>query len=100
MVEIKWSFNALSDIEDIAGFIAKDSEYYARLTVQRLFASVQRLSAFPLSGRLIPELANENYREIIAENYRIMYRFYGSAIDILTLIHCRRNTEFLTDDIF
>jgi toxin ParE1/3/4 len=38
MVEVKWTEQALADIQSIAEFIAKDSENYASIQVSRFFA--------------------------------------------------------------
>lgn len=41
MVEINWTKQAVKDIDNIAEFIAKDSEYYAQIQVQRFFVSTK-----------------------------------------------------------
>ncbi len=56
MVEIKWTPQSLDDIETVANFIARDSNYYARMFTVKVFASVNRLELFPESGRVVPEL--------------------------------------------
>lgn len=45
-------------------------------------------------GRLVPELHNPNYREIIFGNYRIIYSI-SLEIQILTIRNCR---QILTED--
>lgn len=37
MVEVNWTKQAINDIDKIAEFIAKDSEHYAKVQVQRFF---------------------------------------------------------------
>ena len=39
MVKVVWTESALSDLNDIGEFIAKDSVRYAELTVSKLFES-------------------------------------------------------------
>jgi toxin ParE1/3/4 len=91
MAEIRWTDQALLDIENIAEFIAKDSETYAKIMVERFFEEAEILENFPLSGRIVPELNDKNIREIIFGNYRIIYRvFTKSAVDILTIHHSSR----------
>lgn len=91
MAEIRWTDQALSDIENIAEFIAKDSEMYARIQVERFFEETQILESFPLSGRVVPEFKNKQIREIIFGNYRIIYRIFSkSTVDILTIHHSSR----------
>jgi plasmid stabilization system protein ParE len=51
-----WSPQAIRDVEAIRAFIAQDSTAYADLVARRIVAAVERLHAFPASGRLIPEV--------------------------------------------
>ncbi|MEK7359501.1 MAG: type II toxin-antitoxin system RelE/ParE family toxin [Planctomycetota bacterium] len=90
MVEIKWTPQSLDDIETIANFIARDSNYYARMFTVKVFASVNRLELFPESGRVVPELKRKEIREIIIGNYRIIYRIRCSLIEVLTVYHASR----------
>jgi len=53
-----WSPSALNDIDAIAEYIARDSVYRASLFVRRIIEATNRLQEFPLSGRVIPEIAD------------------------------------------
>jgi toxin ParE1/3/4 len=55
VTEIWWSLQALRDLEGIREYIAVDSPRYAGLVVERIIAAVERLRAFPESGRVVPE---------------------------------------------
>jgi toxin ParE1/3/4 len=89
MAEIKWTENALSDLDAILDYISRDSIHYARLFAAKIFETVGRLSRFPKSGRIVPEMENEAIREIIYGNYRIIFRILreGSEVEILTVHH-------------
>ncbi len=87
MAEIRWTPQASKDLESIADFIAKDSPYYARLFVIDVLEIVDRLSDFPKSGRIVPELNDPIIREIILGNYRIVYRLRKETAEILTVYH-------------
>lgn len=56
---------AIRDVESIRDYIAQDSPRYAELTVGRILASVERLHAFPQSGRVVPERGNPEIRELL-----------------------------------
>jgi plasmid stabilization system protein ParE len=56
MARIRWSNQALADLEAIGDFIARDTPSMAQVFVERVFAAVTRLEAFPRSGRVVPEL--------------------------------------------
>jgi plasmid stabilization system protein ParE len=53
-------------------------------------AVIERLAAFPRSGRVVPEVADERIREIIHGHYRIVYKTLNNDVVILTIIHGAR----------
>lgn len=101
MVEVRWTDQSLADIENIAGFIAKDSIRYSKIQVQRFIDSTKILKTQPNLGRVVPEVSDDKIRELIQGNYRIIYRVLTSnRIDILTIHHSRRllrNIPIITD---
>ena len=80
----------MNDLEAIADFIAVDSAHYASLLVIDVMMAVERLTAFPLSGRILPELNDPAVREIILGNYRIAYRVRDELVEVLTVYHGAR----------
>ncbi|ELI5382506.1 type II toxin-antitoxin system RelE/ParE family toxin, partial [Vibrio parahaemolyticus] len=56
MAEIIWTEPALSDLNDIAEYIALENIVAAKQLVQTIVSKVERLEAFPESGRIPPEL--------------------------------------------
>lgn len=87
MAEIKWTEQALADVEAIATYIARDSLYYARMHAQRIFESVKCLKIFPESGKIVPEINKSEMREIILGNYRVIYRHRQNVVEIITVYH-------------
>jgi toxin ParE1/3/4 len=77
-------------VEAIRDFIALDSPLYAGLVVQRIVASVERLAAFPESGRVVPELARADVREVIQPPFRIVYRNRGDLVEVVTVFRSSR----------
>jgi plasmid stabilization system protein ParE len=57
---------------------------------EQIVEAVGRLSAFPLSGRVVPELGQKTVREVIYGNYRIVYRVTEDAVQVLTVFHASR----------
>jgi toxin ParE1/3/4 len=90
VAHLRWSNQALADLEAIGDFIARDAPSVAQLFVERVFGAVKRLESFPLSGRIVPELDQENIREIIFGSYRIVYIVSDDAVNILTVFHSAR----------
>ncbi len=93
MVRLIWSPDAAADLEAICDYIAKDSEYYARVFAQGVINAVERLLIFPESGRIVPEYNQKDLREIIFQNYRIVYRIKSDAVEIVTITHGARLME-------
>jgi len=95
VVEVRWTVLAVKDLKNIFDFIALDSKVYAKTQVQHIRNKVAILQNQPLVGRVVPELKNENIREIITGNYRIIYRVISiKKIDILTIYHTSRLFDF------
>jgi plasmid stabilization system protein ParE len=61
------------------------------LFIERIIEAVERLETFPEMGRRVPEAEEENIREIIFQNYRIIYRLETEKVLILTILHAARD---------
>ncbi len=90
MTRIVWTLQAVEDVEAIQSYIARDSPYYAALLAERIVESVERLKEFPRSGRVVPEVGQETYREVIFDTYRIVYRLANERVEILAVVHAAR----------
>lgn len=84
---------ALADLEEIADFIARDDPKAAENWVERLVQIADRAAALPRAGRVVPELGDENIREVLLRSYRIIYRVRRSGIVVLTVIEGRRRLK-------
>ena len=91
MVEVKWSDQAIQDIENIAEYISLDSIHYAQLQVNDFFETAEILNEYPKAGRIVPEIKGKNIRELIVGSYRLIYFILNDKrIDILTVHHSAR----------
>jgi len=90
MAEIIWSEKAANDLELIHDYIATDSPFYARLQIERIFKSVERLNSFPESGRRLPEFSYLPHREFIVGAYRCIYRVEQTCVYMVTVVHGSR----------
>ena len=55
---------ARADLRSIHDFIAPDCRYYAKKVVQDIVAKTDILNKLPRMGGVVPELGNENIREL------------------------------------
>jgi addiction module RelE/StbE family toxin len=90
-MKIIWTLPAVYDLESIRDYIARDSEFYATSFIEKIISSMEKLIDFPKIGRVIPEASNHNLRELIFQNYRIMYRIYHDTIQIIAIIRGSRD---------
>lgn len=91
MAEIIWTEPALSNLNDIAEYIALENVMAAKQLVQTIFDKVERLEVFPESGRVPPELDQLNYREIVVNPCRIFYKQDGDQVYILFVMRMERD---------
>jgi toxin ParE1/3/4 len=92
-LEVKWSPEATEDLESIAEYIARDSEYYARGVVTEIMSISRNLGVFPLIGRIVPEVGDETIRERFVYSYRLLYRVEPDRILVVAVIHGKRLLE-------
>ncbi len=85
-MKVEWSPLALQRVEDIVDYIAQDNPEAALRWANELFESVGRLSEFPESGRIVPEIGLSYIRELLLGAYRVVYKV-GTSIRILTVRH-------------
>ena len=91
-MQVKWTEPALEDMEGIQDYIAKDSSFYARQFIERIFEVAKNLENFPDLGRQVPEAEErEDVRELIFQGYRIIYLRQPSFIYIVAVIHGSRD---------
>ena len=90
-MNLEWTEPALVDLESIWDFIKRDSEYYASQFIERIIDAVESLETFPEMGRNVPEAESKNIRELLFNNYRIIYQVETERVLILTVIHAARN---------
>ena len=88
---VKWSSVAKADLREIYAFIKKDSKFYAQKVASEIIAKSEALESFPNMGRVVEELNDPNLREIIVYSYRLIYQISKESIEIVTLVHSRRN---------
>lgn len=89
-VEIEWTRRAHRDVLEIGDFIARDKPVAAARWARRLIDTAERIALFPSSGRVVPDVDRPDIREIILENYRIVYRVGATRITILTVFESHR----------
>ena len=89
-MKIIWSLLAVDRASEIAHYIAQDKPSAAEKWVDTVFSKVGQLKTSPELGRVVPEINNDQFRELIYANYRIIYRIEPKKISILAIRHGRQ----------
>jgi toxin ParE1/3/4 len=87
---VEWSARARADIRELKAYIAHDSPHYARRFIEKILRTVETLTDHPQLGRKVPEADREDVRELIFQNYRIIYRIKSEHVYIVTVLHGSR----------
>jgi toxin ParE1/3/4 len=91
VIEISWTPIARQRLHDLLDKIAEEHKATAAALSQAIQKKVRLLEQFPEMGRVVPELNHKFTRELIENNYRIIYRYNTnqSEIIILTIRHVK-----------
>lgn len=90
---VTWSPEAVEDLESIAEYIERDSSFYAQSVVSQILETSRKIKEFPLIGRMLPEIGDENIRERFIYSYRLVYKIQQQRILIVAVIHGKRLIE-------
>ena len=97
MAQVVWTLEALADLESTMDYIGRDSTVYANALSVRAFELTDHLENFPELGRVMPEFANDRIRDLILQNYRIVYHITVREIRIIAFIHGARDLGRITE---
>ena len=89
-MKIIWSPLSIERLEEISDYIALDNISAANKFVDDIFSKVEDLKKNVEIGRIVPELDNSNFRELIFGNYRIIYQYDQYCISVLTVRHFKQ----------
>ena len=86
-MKILWSPLALERATEIVDYIARDKPMAAEKWIQAVFSKVDQLRSNPELGRIVPEINDARFRELIYGKYRIIYAIETNQVSILTVRH-------------
>jgi toxin ParE1/3/4 len=92
-MQIRFSPQALRDLEDIHAFISRDNPEAATRWIARLISSARRAAKTPRAGRMLPEIGEPEIREVLLRTYRIIYRLEPKRVVVLTVLEGRRRLK-------
>lgn len=90
-MQLVWTEEALKQLLEIEAFIARDSRMRAAEFIDQLVDYTGKtLPDNPRLGRMVPEVAHPEIRELLFRKYRIVYRLKGNHLEILTVFEGHR----------
>lgn len=92
-LKVFWAENAIQDLLGIKAFIVQDSIDLAEEWIAGLYAVGENLSRLSGRGRIVPEFNQENLRELLIENYRLVYRVKSASVEIITVFEGHRQLK-------
>jgi plasmid stabilization system protein ParE len=92
---VRWTEVAWCDLEAAADYIARDSPHYAAAFVAEVRDAARSLERFARRGRVVPELAHPDVREISVRSYRLIYQTATDGVNVLAFIHGARDLAAL-----
>ena len=87
MRPVVWSDESLGALDRIHAYIGKFSQRGADRVVERLRGAARNLESFPRSARVVPEFGEEQFRELLVDDYRLLYRLMADGVEIVTVFH-------------
>ena len=84
-MKLFWTKEALLRLQEIEECISRDNPAVAMEFVDKIILLAETLRDNPEKGRIVPVLSLENIRELIHNDYRIVYLIKKNSIDIFTV---------------
>lgn len=89
--EVVWASRARSDLRSAIEHILADSPMAARAFASAIFRSTRSLATLSERGRVVPELGQENVRELVLGRHRLIYEVFPERVAVVRLIHASRD---------
>jgi plasmid stabilization system protein ParE len=86
---IKSAYNDLKDIRQYL-LLKNVSNKIVRNLVNEIITDIEILEKYPYAGRVVPEYEDKLVRELIRNNYRIIYMITDDLIRVIHIMHQAR----------
>lgn len=93
---VRWARRASEDLIEIAEHIEGDAPEAAVRFVRRLLEAARSLEDLPRRGRRVTDLEPSGLRQILVEDYRLLYRIDDEGVvSIVAVVHGSRDLPTL-----
>ena len=91
---VTWLPQAQSHLRNIYRHIARDSVNTAQQIVNDLTERTRPLAELPFMGKVVPEVNDDNLREVHAHTWRILYQIRQRNVYVIAVLHKRQQLGF------
>ncbi len=99
MAQVRWAQQAVSDLESLHRYYTDVAPAAADKLIRRLVDSVVVLERHERIGRQVPETGRDDIRELIVTDHRVIYRLTPPLVEIIAVIHSRRDFPRRTEHL-
>lgn len=89
-LKVLWTENSIQDLESIKEFISQDSITRVEEWVLKFFNIGESLFLLSGRGRIVPEFGQDNLRELLVENDRLVYKINSATVEIISIFEGHR----------
>jgi toxin ParE1/3/4 len=89
-VSVSWSEKSIADLEAIRRYLTGSSVGYGHSFIDRIISRAESLDGRPRFGWEVAEYGDPDIREVFEHPYRILYRVFGSDVQVIAVIHASR----------
>lgn len=89
-MKVVWTEYAYAQLDEAMAFIALDRPETAMAWLELILEAGASLAELPDRGKVVPESAREDVRELIISPYRLTYRRDAGEVTITMVSHKRR----------
>ncbi len=89
-MRVVWTDRAKARLRKIRDYIAQEAPQAADQVARGLLLRSRQIEVVPRSGRVVPEYARDDIRELLERPYRIIYAILPNRIDVIAVMHYRQ----------
>ncbi len=88
---VVWSQRARDAVDEAVAYIGQDAPDAARRLLEGIVGAARSLDTLSERGRIVPELAEPTFRELLVSPYRLIYRVDAEQVTVIALVHEARD---------
>ncbi len=96
---VVWTAPARDGLDEVLAYIAEDSPEAAERVLGVVLDVAESLTVFSHRGRVVPEIGDENIREVFVYSYRMIYEALAPEVRILAFLHGARDLDLWLRDV-